>query len=773
MPNGPDTVCTSCGLCEGVKTVCVLGQGPAPCEVMIIGEAPGETEDEIGLPFVGREGAFLNECLRYAGVKRSDVYVTNAVHCRPPNNRTPTVKELKACSQWLDEEIAAVEPKFVLLLGAMAMKAALGLTGLDKHRGHEVHRDGRVYKITYHPAYGLRNPKAQDVIKEDVRQFFKLVRGELADEVTYTQVTPENKSAFNFWLAHQTEVSWDIETTGLDPFSGETRIVSLGFSNGKEQWVIVLDHSDYKLHPIQQASLVNAVAVVLKGKRIITHNGKFDSVFTAAKFRHTIYPTADTMLLYHLVDENASLELKNILSREFPSFKDYNVPLGVKHGGGSLEEHCTYLAKDVYYTYHLWQHAKATAEPRVLKIHDELAVPLQRVYIDAEVHGVYLDPQAVDDAWDQWTCARQAAEEALGEYADVNWGSSQQVAKVLFEDLKLPPAYYTPKGKPSTNEATLVELADKHPLPELILASREVKKNLEFLTSWKEKVDANGYIHPTFKITGTVTGRASSENPNFQQVPREKTLRRCFSAPPGYDLVEIDYSQVELRLVADHAQEPTMTRIYKAGGDIHSATVRDIFGIEQPDKEQRNKGKVINFGFIYGMKEAHFVEFAKTQYGASFTLEEATSIRSGYFKTYKLLPWHTRQRGVARALGYVSTWTGRRRHLPAATRPDYDSEVGEALRQAINSPIQGGAAELAQAASIEIRETYPEVKIVANVHDALLMYIHKDKTRALLPKIKAIMEHPKLLDKFGKKFSVPITVDIKIGPWGSGVEMKI
>lgn len=777
-----DPECTRCGLCSTAQFVCLLGQGPTPSDVVILGDAPGEREDDSGLPFVGRTGNLLERCLAKAGVSRDSVYITNAVHCRPPDNRTPRATEVRACSYWLRYEFHHVKPKFVLLLGATAFFSIFGLKGLKKYRGAVLEKNGITYKVTYHPSYVLRNPKAEPVLEEDIRQFFKLINQAKAEVVKYSLITPLNLDRVIKWISNRKEICLDCETSGLDPFDPASKIISIGLSDGKVNKILVLNHRDKSLDSITQLIMVKRLGKVLSKVKLIGHNIKFDCTFIAKKYGVKLYGGFDTMLAFHIIDENRSLQLKNILSRVFPEFVDYDILTEEKQGLGDLNRHCQYLAKDVYYTFKLKQHIEANEfDERLERLHSQLVMPANEMYTKSELNGVYFDRKNYAKAKKYWIGKRDVALQLmngfLADHPPINWDSPKQLGELMFKHLKLPIVEVTSKGAPSTKESVLLNLAETEELPKHIIEYRGAVKNLQFLASWREKTDRNGFFHPKFKIAGTVTGRPSCEDPNLQQTPREATMRCCIGAPPGYVLVEVDYSQVELRLVADKAEDLRMIYCFNNSIDIHTWVAMNIMGISNPTKDERKKAKAVDFGFIYGMSADHFQEYAFEKYGLRMTLEECTERRNQFFSTFKQLKvWHKKQKDAANELGYVSTWTGRRRHLPHAHRyklGNYTYEVGEALRQAINSPIQGGAAELLIASGIEIMRKYPrDVKIIGTIHDALLFYVKEKDVDRLLPEIYDIMIKPKLLKVFEKQFCVPLDVEIKVGNWGAGVEWK-
>lgn len=175
--------CTSCELWKG-RTLVVTGEGPVGAKVMLIGEGPGADEDRTGRPFVGRAGKLLNGILEEVGLKREEIFIANCVKCRPPENRNPSVGEMKACKKWLDKQIEVVNPKLIVLLGRVALNNLLGEEKIKDFRGRVIERQGRKYIVTYHPSAGLRFPiKIKGKIKEDFEKIKELIQssGKLTD----------------------------------------------------------------------------------------------------------------------------------------------------------------------------------------------------------------------------------------------------------------------------------------------------------------------------------------------------------------------------------------------------------------------------------------------------------------------------------------------------------------------------------------------------------------------------------------------------------------
>ena len=290
-----------------------------------------------------------------------------------------------------------------------------------------------------------------------------------------------------------------------------------------------------------------------------------------------------------------------------------------------------------------------------------------------------------------------------------------------------------------------------------------------FLNRWEDDLGPDKRIHPSFNLTNVVSGRTSCQNPNLQQVPRTKDVRGIYKAPPGRLFFEADYSQLELRIAADYANDKTMLDIYRHNGDIHTTTAKLMTGGREPTKEERSKAKAVNFGFLYGMMAKKFVDYAYNSYGVIFTLAEATEFREKFFAKYsRLLPWHHEQEVLCEALGGVYNKFGRFRKLPLI----YSSnkwERASAARRAINTPVQGTGSDLLISAATQIhKELKGEgLKIVGTVHDSILGEFPEECKDWIVDEIRRIMLHPATMDEFGVELKVPLDCDIGVGPWGT------
>lgn len=784
--------CTDCPLHEYADTRCLWGEGPKRARIMAIGEAPGATEDRVGLPFVGEAGNMYNEGLAAVGLRRSQIYTTNAAKCHPLNNRKPKKAELDACNPYLETEIRRVRPDFVLLLGGVSLKAVLGVDGIEKHRGRPIKRGRITYFSIYHPAYILRAPNKKKQWLADLRQFKHLVDGTTPDalDVPYTGV--ENQTGLHELyriLEAAPAVAMDSETDGLQPMrEGHEGIATIQFSTHTDNIVLPMNHPESWIRGNlpKQRGIMKKISRILKGKEVIAHHGKFEYKWILAVYGVTIPVTYDTQLAAYLCDEEADVDLDSLSSVKLGA-PAYGIDLKKKSPFEyPLSVLAPYGAKDSRYTYDL----KAITERELLKdgrthkLFRKLYIPISMIYAHMELTGIYFDREKANSVRRQYGAKVARAERMLKRIADINWNSPQQVQKVFFDKLKMHPVRITPTGQRSTDDFTLKTLAlEGHRQPRLLLKFRKYTKLLNFIDQW-EAVLYKGRIYPSFKLHGTVTGRPSCNSPNLQQTPRDALIRSILTEDPDNDYLEADYSQMELRLAAERSQDRTMLNAYRTGMDLHTLTAQRVLGVKKVDKNLRFHAKAINFGFVYGAFPPTFQATAFQNYELVFTLNEAKQYRAGFFDLYPgLLDYQARQKELVHKYGHVRTFAGRKRRLPVAKdKPlvspgNFDPVVAHAERQAINSPIQGDVTDFSFMAMIEIWDTFRDeiekgnFRFILTVHDSLGFGCKRQYTEKFAPKIKAIMEKPKLFKDFNIKLSVPIQADIAVGAWGKGIEI--
>ena len=793
--------CHDCNLCAFSSHTCIWGAGPSKAKVMVVNSYATEQDEQEGAAVMPSS---LVERLRAIGLDPEKVYYTNAIKCACPRGTKYKVGDIKKCKQHLDKEIAAVQPTYVLVLGAQALKATVD-GSITELNGVMVEKDGIKYMPSYSPGIVYRDPGKAPFVEKAMNNFKAMMEGSLEGlpELDIRLITNmrELKRAFHHLKDNNyLYLSYDIETTGLVRFEDEVNL--FGFGNDQVQYIIPLEarYSPLRGARLAQRKLIRTCVNWLNrnAKALVAGNGKFDDLFL--KYRFGVKPniTFDVVLASHILNENTPNGVKEnaVLECNAPEWDvDKDLKTGKYKTREKYQEYLTYLGYDIYYEYKLYRvfHKKLKQDRALMKLFYHLYMPGIISYETVEEHGVFIYPQQFKKVRKHLESEREAIEKQLLKLAkhEVNWNSPAQIQKLLYEELKLPVIETTESGSPSTSETTLMQLRDKHPIVELILKYRGVNIQIShFIDGWINRMWGRR-LFPNFKLHGTVTGRTSCTDPNLQQVPRDPIIRNLVGAPEGWSVVEIDYSQAELRIAAIMSGDETMKRIYQTGGDIHTHTYEMITGEKVSDdkyikKEQRKKAKAVNFGFVYGMGWRKFKIYARDNYGVDLTDKEAEQWRERFFQAYHFLPkWHSKQRRIVQSMGQVRSPIGRLRRLPDIYSTD-KSKKAEAERQSINSPVQGFGSDLTILGMSEIMgnaQYYDpdyvldkdKFFVIGTVHDATLFEVRNDYLMEFCPRAKHILEHPKALeDVFHFDTDVPIVADVAVGKsWGAGIELHM
>lgn len=401
-----------------------------------------------------------------------------------------------------------------------------------------------------------------------------------------------------------------------------------------------------------------------------------------------------------------------------------------------------------------------------------IEMPLLRILAEMEAWGIQVSLEKLKALEDKIEKNLQELTTAIyaqaGESFNIN--SPRQIGTLLFKKLQIPTTLLkkTLKGEFSTNAGNLELLRDAHPIVPLILLYREsFKIQSTYVRPIQALIDSQGRLHTEFVQTGTATGRLSSQSPNLQNIPQEspwaRELRGAFEATQGHSLLALDYSQLELRIVAALSGDTKMKDAFVRNEDIHKITAATVLSIppERVGTRDRRLAKALNFGLIYGMG---VLAFSKT---SRLSRAEAQKFIDAYFREFSLIPtWQEKVRSEARTFGYVQTLTGRRRYLPelASGSPRLEAE---ALRAAVNHPVQGLEADIMKMAMIEIKKMFEkkgwwgqEVKMLLSIHDELLFEVRDDMIKKITPQIKKAMEE--VFD-----LTPSLKVDVSLGKdWG-------
>jgi DNA polymerase-1 len=567
--------------------------------------------------------------------------------------------------------------------------------------------------------------------------------------------TPEKLDAVLERIPADAIVAFDTETTGLDTRSAKMVGFSFAFEEERAYYVPVA-HSYLGVGPqIPSERAAEAIGRLIR-RRIVGQNLKFDLSLLYHRFGlRRVEPEADTMILAWLLDPGSRVGLdhlaKKLLNYEMKSFRD-TVKKGEDFSSVPLEEAAFYAAEDAWATRKLYFRLRDLFESggleHLLKEAKEVEFPFINVLIGMERLGIKADIEHLRRLKEELSeeLARLTEEIHTLTGSEFNIRSTQQLGNVLFGTLGLKGGKKTKTGY-STNETVLRSLIDEHPVIEKILTYREHHKMLgtyvEPLLNLALK-DPERRIHTTFLQTGTATGRLASKDPNLQNIPVRSELgrrvRRAFVAEEGYRLVSIDYSQIELRLLAHFSGDAALREAFAEDQDIHMTTAIKLFGPEEA-AAKRNFAKSINFGLLYGMGSRKLAD------ELGITTKEAKAIIEAYFAAFPTVRSYLEQiQEQAKTLGYVETLLRRRRVF------DYEGAGGmqkaAILREAVNTVFQGSAADLIKLAMLEIdlliREEELPARMLLQIHDELIFEVREEEAEALRERFRRMMEeiHP-------------------------------
>ena len=584
----------------------------------------------------------------------------------------------------------------------------------------------------------------------------------------YRAITsPDQLAAVAAALAAAERFCFDVETTATDEHRAELVGLALGWGPGPETNVYIpLAHQEGEQLPLAlvQAQIGPHLADAAKPK--LAHNAKYDLIVCRRHGLPVAGPLIDTMIGQFLLDPAGhNLGLKDL------AFKRLGVemtPIEALIGKGRkqitmdlvpIAVAAAYAAADVDMTWRLPDLILPELKARGLdELFWNLEVPLIPVLADMEMAGVLIDPAFLR----QMSVELQArlSELATEIFADAgyqfNLNSTQQLSEALFGKLGLPTAglQKTASGHYSTAAEVLEGLRGRHPVIERLLEHRQLTKLLgTYVDALPQLINPiDGRLHTSFDQAGAETGRISSNNPNLQNIPVRSELgrkiRKAFVAPPGHYLLAVDYSQVELRILAHISRDPTMLDNFAHGLDIHAATASQVYGVDiaQVTPEQRAVAKMMNFATSYGVSAFGLAN------RTTLSMDEARQFMKTYFDTYPGVRRYLDETiAQAKRQGYVETLLGRRRYFPILQISGGGSPASAAQqaraaaeRAAVNHPIQGSAADILKIALIRLhrrlREGGFQARMTLQVHDEIVLQAPEAELPALAPLVVETME---------------------------------
>ena len=594
------------------------------------------------------------------------------------------------------------------------------------------------------------------------------VSSDISSENYRTLQTEKDVEDYLNSLSSAEFVAFDTETTSLNYMQAELVGVSLATEPGKAVYIPV--GHDYMDAPEQVSRdwLLEKLKPILEGDspKKVGQNLKYDAHILRRYGIRLGGILNDTMLASYVFNSVGTRHDMDTLSLHYLNHKTISFEDIAGKGAKQLtfnqielEKAAPYAAEDADITLRLhevlWKKVEETGS-ELQSVLTDIEVPLISVLCDMEQYGVRIDANLLGKQSQEITEKLAELEKKAFDIAgeEFNLGSTKQLQRIFFEKLQLPVIKKTPKGAPSTAEEVLHELAHNYPLPDVILQHRSLSKLKSTYTDKLPKMinPDTGRVHTSYQQAVAATGRLSSTDPNLQNIPirtaEGRRVRQAFVPEDGYKIVAIDYSQIELRIMAHLSQDKSLLNAFAEGLDIHRATAAEVFGCkpEEVTDEQRRQAKAVNFGLIYGMSAFGLAR----QLGIA--RNDAQHYMDKYFERFPgVLKYMEDTRKQAKEQGYVKTLFGRRLPLPDIKASNGARRKG-AERAAINAPMQGTAADIIKKAMLQVADWIDtnnckdDVRMLMQVHDELVFEIKEAKLDDYIKELTAVMENAARLD---------------------------
>lgn len=765
---------------------------PHPAQLAIVGEAPGNSELARKQPFVGLSGKLLRRTLDSVGISDTrNVFITNAMLCRPPVGKPIQRDPVNKCRGRLIEELKIAQPKVILALGNTALHSLTGSFNykITNEQGRVLESPllpGTLIVPCFHPAKILRTPGDFKSFKAAFEYAAHLLHGGTIRHPGFTKfivADPKLMRDYIDFLSKYEVLGSDIETGGTRLL--ESKVLDLGIAYEKNKVIIFPEPLIPRLKPLFE----------LKKPLWVWHNGQFDTGYLRryglpARIDH------DTILQHYCLNENEGGHDLETLSAQFLGAEDYKGDIHKIAGGKKtmeLEGYSKvpkeilypYLAKDCDYTLQLHNLflPKVEEDPDLKKLYYELLLPATRFLRRVQRTGIYPNKEYLFELEEKLHAKAKSINKEILEHVKDLWdpiqymeatkakklpkkfnpASSKQLSWLVYDVMRFKPM--RGKGR-STDKEVIAHYKDEHPMMPLIAELRSTRKMMStYVKGVLKNITIDDRVHSSYLLFSTVTGRLSSRGPNLQNIPNDPDIRAIFQAPPGRRLMEADYKAAELRVLAHISGDPYLKQVYEEGRDLHSEVAEMFFG-PNFTKMQRVQAKTFNFGIAYGRTEYSIAE----AFGIS--VEEARMLIAQWFARAPKAAEYLLSCDAAAERGEVLvTPFGRKRRFGLVTPEIVDDLKNEAR----NFRIQSIASDLTltSAMALETPIKMFDAKIVNLVHDSILIEMpdRDDLVQPLAKLVTSTMSHiPKI--KLGA--TIPFEADVHVGyKWGYLNEIQI
>jgi uracil-DNA glycosylase family 4 len=805
-----------------------LSRGTKGAPILVVCDPPHPRAHDAGLPTSVDNLRMFATAAQHVGMEKTDFLFVSLCPPLPEaalHSASRKWAHVQPCVEALLAEIEANGPKCIVTLGELATRAVLGrAVAITKARGAAVQHGDRIVVPFLSPGFIARVPDHRPTFDADMLTLANLKEcGYSLAAHADQQIDTDYRwcEDLSELIAYEPQIlAVDCETTGLRWHDDSVQVITvqLCWTPGKAVAIPVDPTYWPSMGQRKRNRLINQLKTLLEDPRIrkVGHNLKFDKHMLRKLGVELRGWTDDTMQMLWAVDENSmTFNLDEGVRRFVPPMAGYADEFNrtvdkANMRGVPPEKMLGYACGDVDACLRLYLTLSEILrrDRHQFTTYHRIQMPALRVFGDViERHGMLIDQERLT------TFSREVEDWVNAEYAELirmvppkvrrahleagerlEFSRSKFVKDILFtaDGFNLTPVVWTKSTAKFENvEEREPSTSAKDHLPYFTerddAAGEFVRRLIDFQKSQKllgtylngfwKYIASTGCIYPSYALHKTVTGRTASQDPNGQNFPKRgrwaKSYQKIFKAKEGYRLVSCDLSQIELRIAAWMANEPTMLRIYREGGDIHTATAKAVAQLTDaqwnalPPGERkllRTKAKAVNFGFLYGMGWKKFMAYAKTDYGVTYTEAEAKRTRQLFFATYSALnDWHIRMREQAKDGGFVRALHGAKRNLPSIFSADEAIKSG-AERQAINSPVQRFGSDLGLLAMVAFsRQADPEMfRIIGFIHDALVMEVKIGHEVEGIEALLYAMQNPPL-HYFRINAPIPILAEADIG----------